>query len=719
MQEVRRDESQTEAWRPILTGSAADAAMDAIEAIARALSYPRNNIWLWGPEKEVPHSLGYGNAGIALFFWYLGRMQHSHRHAQTALSFLEEVVGALEHETMSCSFFQGIAGICWLIAHLSGTRVIRYDTILAEQEQRLLAWCTETAVRCDLNNGISGVCLYASERMCQPITSCLCAAAINALSGRAHCSSNGLSWSVPPEIATFLANRVPVNEAHLYSTCVGYGSAGIVGGLLAAWDEMECRPRSEQLLKSAMHWLLATQSPGGLQGVFPIIPGLDLSSLPFPEGWYFGELGVALVLFNAGRLLRRDDWIDTAREAARANVRRRASLAKNVEHDFSLLCGSAGRAHIYNRLFQATGDEVFAEEARYWYSQTLACRRPGIGTCGFLKEEIDFQSFLSGSAGVGLALIAAVSAVEPFWDRALLASCRTGSEPEISEFDDVLSGMGRPNRTRIADSGAIEVIGDCISGREPMMGTPAALSSFPLVSCIMPTRNRKLFALQATRYFLYQDYPNRELIILDDGDDELGKEITSTDYVRYIRTPSGLTIGAKRNYGCELAAGAIIAQWDDDDWYGRSRLSDQVAPLRENVADITGLSDCVFMELEKWKFWTCSAAVFRRLFVGDVHGGTLVFRAELFHRGIRYPDESLAEDARFLYRSYRAGARLRRMPADGIFVYVRHPNCAWSFECGFHIDSSQWYTAPEPLLPMEDYRFLNDQHQMREVPGPC
>jgi hypothetical protein len=37
--------------------------------------------------------------------------------------------------------------------------------------------------------------------------------------------------------------------------------------------------------------------------------------------------------------------------------------------------------------------------------------------------------FLTGAAGVALALLAATSAVEPAWDRALLASCAPVSSP--------------------------------------------------------------------------------------------------------------------------------------------------------------------------------------------------------------------------------------------------------------------------------------------------
>ncbi len=41
----------------------------------------------------------------------------------------------------------------------------------------------------------------------------------------------------------------------------------------------------------------------------------------------------------------------------------------------------------------------------------------------------------------------------------------------------------------------------------------------PLVSCIMPTRDRRAFVPRAIAYFLRQDYANKELVIVDDGTD--------------------------------------------------------------------------------------------------------------------------------------------------------------------------------------------------------
>jgi len=58
--------------------------------------------------------------------------------------------------------------------------------------------------------------------------------------------------------------------------------------------------------------------------------------------------------------------------------------------------------------------------------------------------------------------------------------------------------------------------------------------AFPLVSCIMPTYNRRQFVPQAIKYFLRQDYPHKELIILDDGTDKIRDLVLDFPEMQYF-----------------------------------------------------------------------------------------------------------------------------------------------------------------------------------------
>lgn len=229
---------------------------------------------------------------------------------------------------------------------------------------------------------------------------------------------------------------------------------------------------------------------------------------------------------------------------------------------------------------------------------------------------------------------------------------------------------------------------------------PAATQpTAPLVSCIMPTQGRTDFALQAVRYFRRQDYPNTELVIIESGPPALAACLPDDPRLRVIHNDQFHSIGALRNFACEHARGDIIMQWDDDDWHGPGRVSRQVDDILAGDADVTALRDAVVFDLERWRFWRFSAQLHRRMFVRDVHGGTLAFRRWVWERLARYPDRSLAEDAAFLDQVVRRGARLRARPAEGVFLYLRHGTNSWRLD-----DRSRdgWEQQPEPDLPAAD-----------------
>lgn len=116
----------------------------------------------------------------------------------------------------------------------------------------------------------------------------------------------------------------------------------------------------------------------------------------------------------------------------------------------------------------------------------------------------------------------------------------------------------------------------------------------PMVSCIMPTANRPHFVKYAIDYFLHQDYRNLELVVIDDGEMEVDKDLLNRNRVRYFKVAPLHTIGLLRNLACQHAKGEIIVHWDDDDWYAEDWVTRQVAALQSSGADICGLNQVNF-----------------------------------------------------------------------------------------------------------------------------
>jgi len=237
-----------------------------------------------------------------------------------------------------------------------------------------------------------------------------------------------------------------------------------------------------------------------------------------------------------------------------------------------------------------------------------------------------------------------------------------------------------------------------------------------LVSCIMPTRNRPEFAVQAVRYFLRQDWPATELVIVEDGLPLLADLLPIDSRIKLVSSGMSRSIGRMRNHACELARGEIIAQWDDDDWCGPQRLSHQVAPIVNGRAEITALRDCVLFDLNRWQSWRWSAELHQKMLVRDVLGGTLVFRRQVWQQLARYPDQSLAEDAAFLDKAVRRRARLVPLSGAGLYVYIRHAGNNWRIECGRAVSATGWQQAGEPAFPAEDRAFYQ---QLSTAAGPA
>jgi glycosyltransferase involved in cell wall biosynthesis len=249
---------------------------------------------------------------------------------------------------------------------------------------------------------------------------------------------------------------------------------------------------------------------------------------------------------------------------------------------------------------------------------------------------------------------------------------------------------------------------------QPEGSSPAAEPPLPLISCIMPTHNRRPFIHLALACFDAQTYPSRELVVVDDGTDPVVDLLEGRPGVRYARVSTRMTIGAKRNLACELAGGEIIAHWDDDDWYGPRRLAVQAAPILAHTCDVTGLVNTHLLEMPAARFWTLSGELHNRMFVADIHGGTLMYRKTLLGQGIRYPQANLAEDAGLIRQFTQRCKSIQRVTEPGLFVYVRHGSNTWRFDAGRFVDPKGWRpTAPPPEftpIALESYRTACNQH---------
>lgn len=188
-----------------------------------------------------------------------------------------------------------------------------------------------------------------------------------------------------------------------------------------------------------------------------------------------------------------------------------------------------------------------------------------------------------------------------------------------------------------------------LNKKEKFKGTPK-------VSAVMPTfPAREKMARFAIRSFLEQTWPNKELIIVNEG-----KRLTNKwDQIKEVLVPEGLSNAAKHNVGDSLATGDYIIRWDDDDIYHPKRIEVQMSGILGTGALAATLGNRIHWLIDDDIAWTVNVK-------GD---GTVLYQNE----GKQYLEEITGggSDSNF-YRTYYSHLCIKLDNWPGMYIRTWH-----------------------------------------------
>jgi len=203
------------------------------------------------------------------------------------------------------------------------------------------------------------------------------------------------------------------------------------------------------------------------------------------------------------------------------------------------------------------------------------------------------------------------------------------------------------------------------------------IPEYPQVTCIMPTFNRRQFVPQAIKYFLEQDYPCKQLIIVDDGNDCIEDLVPRNPQITYIPLSRKITIGEKRNLAIEHSQSDIILHWDDDDWQARHRISYQVGHLLKHQADVCGTEKLIFFDVRSGKQWLYKYPSRSKKWLA---GATLCYRRS-FWTARKFDHQNIGEDTRFVWKNL--DSKMLCLPDYHFYVaIIHHKNVCPKSLCG-------------------------------------
>ncbi|MDB4894374.1 MAG: Lanthionine biosynthesis cyclase LanC [Firmicutes bacterium] len=392
-------------WQPMMQGALRDRAMATAWEIADGLA----------PGAEP--SLAAGSAGLAVLYAYLAGERADAGYREMAVACLSRAARTISGQPVSPALFRGVTGVAWAAAHLGiHSEMAAVEDLFEAADRALLAGVSHAPWNgaYGLVDGLVGYGVYALERLPRAAAALGLKKLVDRLSALAHWDSRGATWLTRAEM---LPDRLrTLAPQGCYDLGVARGVPGVIAMLGCVIQVGVAVPKARSLLDGAVSWLLSQQLGADSPSTFPAWAAPDAARTPARTGWCHGDPGVAAALLMAARAVGEPAW---EREAL--VIARRAAMrppAKSGVTDAAFCHGSAGLAHLFNRLYQATGDAELQLAARFWVEQTLALRRPEAPLMGYPCE----GGLLRGAPGVALSLLAACTPAEPAWDRMFLLS---------------------------------------------------------------------------------------------------------------------------------------------------------------------------------------------------------------------------------------------------------------------------------------------------------
>jgi hypothetical protein len=370
-----------------------------------------------------------GKTGLSMaLLMYAGQSHHKESEKQ-GIKMMETVFKEIEQsENYVFSFARGLAGIGWTVEFLEQKGFTKHNTnVLLEDVDFLLSHVLEHEMKkgnYDFLHGAVGIVLYFISRMQKNknLSEILQKFTIQLNELGEKQSTRSIKWISEIDYETHKTG---------YNISLSHGMSSIAAVLSKLYTIKEGdKEMINNFLHGCINYILEQEIDKDKYGSF--FPSYALESMEQLYGsrlaWCYGDLGIAMTLWQAGVALQNEAWKNKALEVLLFAAEKRRDLEKNMVKDAGLCHGTAGIGHVFYRAWWNTRMPEFKTAADYWFEQTLKMTKFDDGLAGYkvwlphLKEWVNTYGILEGIAGIGLALLTYYHEIEPVWDECLLLS---------------------------------------------------------------------------------------------------------------------------------------------------------------------------------------------------------------------------------------------------------------------------------------------------------
>lgn len=188
-----------------------------------------------------------------------------------------------------------------------------------------------------------------------------------------------------------------------------------------------------------------------------------------------------------------------------------------------------------------------------------------------------------------------------------------------------------------------------------------------------------MYVDQAIQSAIYQTYPNKEVIVVDDGSTMYTEKIAPFQgYIRYLRKENGGTATAL-NHGIQSAEGEYIAWLSSDDYFLPEKIAKQMSFMLNRNAEISftnyDIVDKYGNVIHPWcsYHFTDPDQIYKVFLKGNpVNGCTVVMKKNVFdHIGYFNPYHRYTHDYELWFRLIVNGYKLHYLD-ESLLKFRRH-----------------------------------------------
>ena len=366
-----------------------------------------------------------GGAGIALFFYYYYEYSTDEKYYSTGASAIEGCLKKIKNSNRELSYCSGLAGFGWVLAHLKGRGSISLEEDFLIEIDTIIYKILGVELKknnFDFLYGCIGYGYYLLKRYQTADNRSEIGRYLELILDnlRIYSEKEGESLKFREKF-TYDKERYNLGLSHGMSAILNFTTR------LCAFNRFQFR--AQKISDGVKNYLLSNMKESkNSSSFFPNTVALNGEKSGNSRlAWCYGDLGVAVSLWNYSKTTNDDELANTSLKILKETTLRKSKETTKVV-DYTLCHGSFGIAQIYKYMYDQTQLKIFNQASSFWIKDGMDRCQEGLGLSGFqYRSDIpgEWESslgILKGISGIGLALISNLSEKSLSWDECLMIS---------------------------------------------------------------------------------------------------------------------------------------------------------------------------------------------------------------------------------------------------------------------------------------------------------